>query len=30
MQHFALLKSQKRNSVGVSVSTTRLLQYFYQ
>ncbi len=30
MQHYALLKSHMRNSVGVSVSTTRLLQYLYQ
>ena len=28
MQHYALLKSIKLDSVGVSVSTTRLLQYF--
>ena len=27
MQHYALLKSHMRNSVGVSVSTTRLLRY---
>lgn len=27
MQHYALLKSYLRDSVGVSVSTTRLLRY---
>ena len=27
MQHYALLKSIELDSVGVSVSTTRLLQY---
>lgn len=30
MQHYALLKSYMLDSVGVSVSTTRLLLYFYQ
>ena len=30
MQHYALLKSYKLDSEGVSVSPTRLLRYLYQ